>query len=241
MLSRISKCILLCLSLAAPFCANAQRDSIPAAQQKIRGVQYTPSDLAASAQKELPFLAGFSVSGNLAGAFLSVVSSYGEYEGAVRANIKGTYFPIVELGLGVSDHTDEATNLHYKTNSPFFRVGLDYNILADKTSGNRVFAGGRLAYSTFKYDISGPDLTDPFWNTTTPYNFKGLSGSQLWLELTFGVETKIWKIFHLGWSARYKNRISGKSASVGEPWYVPGFGKNGTTVIGGTFNLIFDI
>ena len=57
----------------------------------------------------------------------------------------------------------------------------------------------------------------------------------------FGVENKIWKIFHLGWTARYKNRISGKSASIGEPWYVPGFGKSGTTVIGGTFNLIFDI
>ncbi len=241
MLSRISKFILPCLSLVVPFCAYAQRDSVPAAQQKIRGVQYAHDGLTAKTQKELPFFAGFSVSGNLAGAFLSAVSSYGEYEGAIRANLKGTYFPIAELGLGISNHTDETTGLHYKTNSPFFRVGLDYNILADKTSGNRVFAGGRLAYSKFKYDISGPDLTDPFWNTTTPYNFKGLSGSQLWLELTFGVETKIWKILHLGWSARYKNRISGKSASVGEPWYVPGFGKQGTTVIGGTFNLIFDI
>ncbi len=101
----------------------------------------------------------------LPGLFLSLVSSYGEYEGAVRANIKGTYFPIVEIGMGVSNHTDEATNLHYKTNSPFFRVGLDYNILGDKISGNRVFAGGRLAYSSFKYDISGPNLKDPFGTT----------------------------------------------------------------------------
>lgn len=224
-----------------PFGANAQRDSVAAAPQKIRGVQYSPDNVASAQQKELPFLAGFSVSGNLAGAFLSLVSSYGEYEGVVRANIKGTYFPIVEIGMGVSNHTDEATNLHYKTNSPFFRVGLDYNILGDKISGNRVFAGGRLAYSSFKYDISGPNLKDPFWNNEVPYDFKGLSGNQLWLELTFGVETKIWKIFHLGWTARYKNRISGKSASIGEPWYVPGFGKSGTTVIGGTFNLIFDI
>ena len=241
MLSRILKFTLLFLSIAMPFGVNAQGDSTVVVPQKVRGVQYSPQDIGNSQKQELPFLAGFSVSGNLAGAFLATISSYGEFEGAVRANIRGTYFPIVELGLGICDHTDSGTDLHYKTSSPFFRIGLDYNILNDKTSGNRVFGGARLAYSTFKYDISGPDLQDPYWHTATPYNFKGLSGNQIWLELVFGVETKIWSIFHLGWSARYKNRIAGKSDSIGEPWYVPGFGKNGTTVIGGTFNLIFDI
>ena len=56
-----------------PFGANAQRDSVAAAPQKIRGVQYSPDNVASAQQKELPFLAGFSVSGNLAGAFLSLV------------------------------------------------------------------------------------------------------------------------------------------------------------------------
>lgn len=241
MLSRMSKFLLLFLSIAIPFCANAQQDSTAVKAQKIRGVQYSAPGIPGTKNKDLPFLAGFSVSGNLAGAFLASISSYGEYEGAIRANIRGTYFPIVELGLGVSDHTDGGTELHYKTASPFARIGVDYNILTDKTSGNRVFGGARLAYSAFKYDISGPDLKDPYWNTQTKYSFKGLSGNQVWLELVFGVETKLWSIFHLGWSARYKNRISGKSDSIGEPWYVPGFGKSGTTVIGGTFNLIFDI
>lgn len=39
-----------------PFGANAQRDSVAAAPQKIRGVQYSPDNVASAQQKELPFL-----------------------------------------------------------------------------------------------------------------------------------------------------------------------------------------
>lgn len=241
---RISRFILPLLSLlaaATPFWAAAQRADSTAVPARVRGVQYTPDVAQGKTSGEMPLIAGFSVSANLAGAVLATVSSYGEFEGAVRANLRGTYFPVVELGIGSSDHTDSGTNLHYKTRSPFFRIGLDYNALKDKSSGNRLFGGARIGYSSFKYDISGPDLIDPYWHTASPYNFKSLGGNQLWLELVFGIETKIWKFFHVGWSARYKNRISKKADSIGSPWYVPGFGKSGTTVIGGTFNIVFDI
>lgn len=238
--SRTSRFILSLLSVALPLTAMAQRDSATV-EPKIRGVQYTPQNDAAKTNDTIPMLAGFSVSGNLAGALLTAVSSYGEIEGAVRANLRGTYFPVVEIGIGMSDHTDSGTELHYKTSSPFVRIGMDYNALKNKTTGNRFFGGARIAWSSFKYDISGPDLADPYWNTTVPYNFKGLKGSQVWIELVMGLETKLWKFIHLGWSARYKNRISKKADSIGDPWYVPGYGKGGTTVIGGTFNLVFDI
>ena len=121
-----------------PFGANAQRDSVAAAPQKYAGCNIVPIMWLRRSRRNCHFLPVSLFRETLPGLFLSLVSSYGEYEGAVRANIKGTYFPIVEIGMGVSNHTDEATNLHYKTNSPFFRVGLDYNILGDKISGNRV-------------------------------------------------------------------------------------------------------
>ena len=60
-------------------------------------------------------------------------------------------------------------------------------------------------------------------------------------EIVFGIETRIWKIFHLGWNVRYKIRMSHSEAPQGSPWYVPGFGKYGNSCIGGTFNIIFDI
>ena len=197
--------------------AAAQSDTTSQGADRVRGVQFAPRALTKA--PPVPRWNGISVSANLSGAFLAVVSSYGEYEGAVRANLYGRYFPIVEAGIGASDHTDDATDLHYHTSSPFIRVGMDYNFLKDISSRNRAFGGARIAYSSYKYDISGPDL----------------------LELTGGVETQIWKAVHLGWMVRYKNRITSSNDDIGEAWYVPGFGKKGTAVIGATFSLIIDI
>ena len=219
--------------------AAAQSDTTSQGADRVRGVQFAPRALTKA--PPVPRWNGISVSANLSGAFLAVVSSYGEYEGAVRANLYGRYFPIVEAGIGASDHTDDATDLHYHTSSPFIRVGMDYNFLKDISSRNRAFGGARIAYSSYKYDISGPDLYDPFWHTEVPYNFHGLKGSQLWLELVGGVETQIWKAVHLGWMVRYKNRITSSNDDIGEAWYVPGFGKKGTAVIRATFSLIIDI
>ena len=45
----------------------------------------------------------------------------------------------------------------------------------------------------------------------------------------------------MGWSLRYKIRLKNDTPAYGEPWYAPGFGKNGNTTWGGSVNLMFDI
>ena len=40
---------------------------------------------------------------------------------------------------------------------------------------------------------------------------------------------------------RYKFRLSLKSPDEGEPYFIPGFGKNDSNGWGGTVNLIFDV
>lgn len=218
----------------------AQQDSTAVeTPERIRGVQYVSNDKDSNVKQ--PLFAGFSVSGNLVGMFLVAFTSYGEIEGAVRLNLHEKYFPIGEVGIGVCDKTDDATDLHFETRAPYIRLGCDYNFLSNNPNGNRVFAGARIGFTTFKYDISGPNFEDNIWGGTLSNNYTGLKGNQSWIELVFGLEAKIWSIFHLGWSLRYKNRITHSSGSVGEPWYVPGYGKGGSSVIGGTFNLIFDI
>ena len=111
----------------------------------------------------------------------------------------------------------------------------------DRLSGNRIYVGARYAFSSFKYDLDGPALSDPVWGGSVPYHFEGVSASSQWGELVLGLDAKIWKFFHLGWSFRYRVRIKQKRTPLGQPWYVPGFGKNDHTCFGGTFNLIFDI
>jgi len=94
---------------------------------------------------------------------MAVVSPFGQYEAACRLNLRGTFFPIVEAGWGLSDHTDETTDIHYKTGAPYFRVGCDYNFANNKRSGNRIYGGLRYGFSSFSYDVDGPDIVDAVW------------------------------------------------------------------------------
>lgn len=249
--------VLLLLSLSSLCSLHIQAQVVrtdtarttPTAQQpqrngKVRGVQYASQEEAAAAlaaQKKLPFLAGVSVSADLCGAVMAAFTPYGQYEAAARLNIRGKYFPIAEVGIGSSNHTNETTNLHYKVNAPYFRLGLDYNVAKDVRSGNRIFVGVRYGFTTFKYDIDGPDLVDSYYGTSQPFSISGIRGTNHWGEVVAGLEARVWGMLHLGWSVRYRMRISNKEAASGSPWYVPGYGKNDTHALGGTFVIIFDI
>ena len=61
------------------------------------------------------------------------------------------------------------------------------------------------------------------------------------MEFVAGIDAKIWKMVRLGWSVRYKRRLSNKDPEIGKPWYVPGYGKEGGSRIGASFNLIFEL
>lgn len=190
----------------------------------------------------MDFFQGFTLSGDLFGPIQYLLSDYGSVEGALRLNLKNTYFPIAELGYGACDKTDGNTNIRYKTNAPFLRVGFDINFLKDKYQDNRLYAGLRYGLSTFNYDISGPELTDPIWGGSETFNYSGLNATCQWIEFVVGVQVKIWKNFHMGWSLRMKRQLSTSRSDYAEPYYIPGYGAAvSTTTWGGTYNLIFDL
>lgn len=256
-------CALLLSSFAA-FSALAQvvkADSVAAAADSIRQqkpsvvqtkkklpqkspriTQYPSREAAAKALEEkIPLFAGVSVGYDLCGTVMALATSYGQYEGSVRVSLKNKYFPIVELGLGLSDYTHEDTHIHYKTSAPYARIGLDYNFLRNRRSGNRLLAGIRLAYTNYKFDLTAPSLTDPVYHTTRPFTYQGQNASLFWGELVGGLQTNIFKFLRLGWSVRLRIPLFEKLPAVGKSAYIPGFGKGSETLFGGTFNIIFDI
>lgn len=212
--------------------------------KQVRGVQYSSPEEAAAAleaQKKMPLFAGVSISADVCGAVMAACTPYGQYEAAARLNLYGRYFPIFEMGMGVSNHTNETTDLHYKVHSPYYRIGMDYNVAKNVRGAGRIFVGLRYAFSTYKYDVDGPDRQDPIYGTTIPFRFKGVRGTNHWGEAVFGLEARVWGMLHLGWSIRYRMRIYNKKNALGNSWYVPGYGKNDTHALGGIFNVIFDI
>ena len=190
----------------------------------------------------IPFFRGFAVSFDLIGPAKLALGDYGEYEGALRINLHDQWFPIFEMGLGRANHKkDEVTELSYKTSAPYFRVGLDWNIMKKKHEPYRIYAGWRYAFTSYKCDIIHEGLEDPVWKTKTPFGVEGMSCYQHWLEGVFGIDATIFGPFHLGWNLRYKRRLFHKEGDIGTSWYVPGFGLNDSDNITGNFNVIIDI
>lgn len=79
-----------------------------------------------------------SIAADVFNPLMMVISDYGQIEGALKIGIKGTYYPTLEIGLGKCDMTDDNTDITYKATAPFFRIGLDYNILSNKKQRNKL-------------------------------------------------------------------------------------------------------
>ena len=188
------------------------------------------------------FFRGLQVMVDAVGPIQLAVSDYGQYEAALRINFKDKYFPVFELGYGTANHEDDpVTHVAYKTSAPYGKVGMDFNIMKNKHDIYRVYIGARYAFTTFKYDVASPVLTDPVWKDPAAIQLNNVSASYHWAELLFAVDAKIWGALHLGWSVRYRRRLAHNAGESGNVWYVPGFGKTGNSRLGGTFNIIINL
>ncbi len=208
--------------------------------QKTDSLQKAIIDAALS-QEKAPLIAGIAVSGDLVGLSMKALGSrFANMEVAGRLNFREKYFPIVELGIGDCTREGGENANEFSVTSPYYRIGMDYN-MNKKFNGNRFFCGLRYAFCKYEYDFKDPEFYDPVWNTTQPLYLKDMDGKNQWLEIVLGVETKLWSIVRLGWNIRFKTRLKESVSDYGKPWYVPGYGKNGSTSWGGTVNLTFDV
>lgn len=198
-------------------------------------------NIIAETTDSIPLFRGVAVSVDLVGPAEMMFGDYGQYEAAARINLKDKYFPVVELGWGKANAEDVATQLTYKTNAPYVRAGMDFNLMKNKHDIYRLLGGVRYAYTSFKYDVNSPNIVDPVWKDNVEYNAEGVKCNYHWLEFSFGVDAKIWGPVRMGWTVRYRKKLYSKAGDFGTPWYVPGFGKSGSTRLGGTFNVTFEL
>ena len=190
----------------------------------------------------IPIMRGFQVSFDLFGAGQMMLSDYGQYEAALRLNLHDQWFPIFELGYGKADHEEDVvTGIAYKTQAPYYRLGLDFNLLKKKHQSNRLFAGFRYAYTNYKCDVIRENLPDPVWKTVSGFGVRDMKCYMHWAEIVFGIDSKVFGPLHLGWSVRYKRKLFHDEGELGNSWYVPGFGINDRDQIAANFNVIIDI
>ena len=168
--SFVSRVIAISLLLIAVTTATAQSRKDATADKKL------------TAQKDtVAFFRGVAVSADVVGLAQLAFSDYGQYEAALRINLKDRYFPVFELGYGTADSDNPTTNLKYKTSAPYWRVGMDFNIAKNKHDAYRVYAGARYAMTYYKFDVVGNGLKDPVWGDED-YNVKGMKANYHWME-----------------------------------------------------------
>ncbi|MBR6031725.1 MAG: hypothetical protein IKP36_07175 [Bacteroidaceae bacterium] len=215
-------CILLLISLA---CLSLQAKGKPKQKDK----------------EKAPLLSGIAVSADLVGfAMKAMGAKFANMEVSARLNLYDKFFPAADLGIGDCHREGAESGNTFSTTAPYMRFGIDYNF-NKKHNGNRLFGLFRYGFSSFKYDIGNPSISDPVYGTTIPLVIDGEKATAQWLEFGAAVETKLWSFVRLGWSIRYKARLSLSHPDGGEPYFVPGYGKNDGNGWGGTVTVVFDV
>lgn len=214
-------CILILISLACP---SLQAQDRPKEKKE-----------------KAPLFSGVAVSADIVGFAMKAFSAkYANMEVGARINIYDKYFPAAELGIGDCHREGAETGNTFSTTAPYMRFGIDYNF-NKKHNGNRLFGIFRYGFCSYKYDIGNKTFSDPVYGTTTSLDLGGQKATAHWLEFGAGIETKLWSFVRLGWSIRYKSRLHLSCPDEGEPYFIPGFGKNDSNGWGGTVNLVFDV
>ena len=185
-------------------------------------------------------MVGVDVYGFLSQALGSNIRST---EASIEANLQNRFFPVVEFGYGSIDTTDDETDIHFKTSAPFFRLGVNYNVFYKKPElPGCLTVGLRYGFSSFKYDVQAPDLTDPNWgHTQVPVSYTGVKSNVGWLEAVVGLRANVYKDFHLGLNLRYRSRLNMSKNEHSEPYYIPGYGQGKSSSIGVTYSIIYKL
>ena len=168
-----------------------------------------------------------------------VKDKYYSSEVSATLDINKRFFPTVEVGLGYADMVSQLYEIGYKTRAPYYRVGMDYNVLYKKGKPGYIYIGARVGYTSFDYSVEAPPLIDPVWGGEAPVQFVDMPCRAVWAEAVGGVRAEIAKNFYMGWSLRCKYMFYKGPILNGGPWYVPGFGAGKKTALGATYTFCY--
>lgn len=175
-----------------------------------------------------PLINGGSIGVNFGDAiFMACGQSYGGFDVWGDLSLFNWIFPVVEMGVGFANNTPLNNNYTYKTSPSFYtKLGFNYNFRYKSDPDYQLFAGLRVGFSSFKYDVDGITINDDYWQESQQFSMKGLKASAVYGEFLLGIKVKIVGNFSMGWTGRYHAKFKVNSKSASTPWYIPGYGAN---------------
>jgi hypothetical protein len=173
-----------------------------------------------------------------------VMRLFGQKHGVIgfsaELNLHNRYIPVVEVGLGSADNTPAGQNFTYHTGlTPYFRVGMNYNFLFNGNPDYQFFAGVRLGWSRFNYQLRDVTIDDSYWQEEQVVDFPKQTSSATYLNVLVGLKVKVWGPVSVGWNLRVRSILHETAQPDGKPWYIPGYGsRNG--ILTGSFSVFYN-
>ena len=164
-------------------------------------------------------------------------NSFTGYEFAADIDLY-RYYVVAEIGSWERKFSSD--NTIYTNNGDYKRIGVDINFLKKDPEKNMFFFGARYGWGTYSENLSVTS-NDPVWGAIT----SNLSNSNIkanWGELTTGLKVKMFSLFWMGYTARYKFALNTNAPDKFSSTDVPGYGrtdKNSTW--GFNYYLLFRI
>ncbi len=206
-------------------------------QQYITGdstaaMQEARKDSLRRAYKRYPRVTDLSVGINVAEPlFMAFGQSYASADVNATLNMWNRLQPVVELGLGWAKSDPDDMNFCYRGKpSPYFKVGANYNFMFKNSPDYQVYAGIRLGYSTFGYDITGALYLNSYWQEVIDFDIKGERSHALWGEAGLGIKVKLLERLSMGWMIRYHGIFNYGKTEHSRPWFIPGYGPRGSSL-----------
>lgn len=134
------------------------------------------------------------------------------------------YKMFITADFGLSGWEIAQEGFAYDNSGSYFKVGIDYNLIARDTDLNVIYFGVKYANASFEEKFSY-SITDPFFSDYSEEIFKtGMKAH--WYEANFGMKIRVWKELFLGWAGRIKfaKKTKGEPSSF-NTFYIPGYGK----------------
>lgn len=148
------------------------------------------------------------------------------------------YYFALDYGYWGRKYVQDSSS--YNNSGNYFRIGGDVNFLYKNPDKNMFFLGFRYGHSSFSEDYS-VIINDPLWGNSNEI-YKNRNVPANWFELTTGMRVRIWKMFWLGYTIRYKFGLSMGDTPEMLPHDVPGYGRTDKDVYWGfNYQVLFRI
>lgn len=131
------------------------------------------------------------------------------------------YYLAVEIGRWERDLQTDMEK--YTNRGNYFRAGVDVNFLKKDPEKNMFFIGARYGHGKFSENLAITSI-DPVWGSSTD-SYANTDVKANWTELTTGLKVRMFGMFWMGYTARYKFWLNTNESRGFIPHDVPGYGK----------------